>query len=76
MASTPSEHEHRCRERQDGADRAGHAARFLLVALRKQARIDRNERRRKHAFAEQILQEIGDAEGGVECVGRIESVRR
>ena len=52
------------------AHRARHASRFFFVALGQQARIDRNERRRKHALAEQVLQEIGDAERGVEGVGR------
>ena len=36
-----------------------------------QRRVDGDERRRQHAFAEQILQEVRDAERGVERVGRV-----
>ena len=66
------QHDHRRGQRQDRAHRAGHAARLLLVALGQQARVHRNEGGREHAFAEQILQEIGDAKGRVEGVGLIE----
>ena len=45
---------------------------FLLVALGQQARVHRDEGGGKHAFAKQILQEIGDAKGGVESIGVIE----
>ena len=66
------QHEHGRGERQDRAHRSGHAAGFLLVALGEQARVHRNEGRGEHAFAEQVLQEIRDAEGGVEGIGLIE----
>ena len=62
------QHEHGDGERQDRAHRAGYASGFLLVLLRQQARIHRNEGRREHAFAEEILQEIGNPEGRVERV--------
>ena len=62
------QHEHRRGERQNRADRARHPPGFLFVAFRQQPRIHRNERSREHAFAEQVLQEIGNAEGGVERV--------
>ena len=65
------QHQHRRGQRQNRGDRAGHAARFLLVALGQQARVDRNERRREHALAEQVLQKVGNAEGRVEGVGGI-----
>jgi hypothetical protein len=42
---------------------AGHASGFLFVAFRQQLRVDRNERCREDAFAEEILQQIGNAEG-------------
>ena len=51
---------------------AGHAARFLLVPFGQQARIDRNEGSGEHAFAEQILQEIGNAKGRRESIGGVE----
>ena len=35
----------------------------------KQARVDGNERRGEHAFAEEILQKVGDANGGAKGVG-------
>ena len=58
-------------ERQNGADRARHAACFLLVALRQQAAVNRNERRREDPLSKQVLQKVGDAERGAEGVGHI-----
>ena len=42
--------------------------RFLFIVLRQQLCVNRNERCRQRAFAENVLQEIWDAEGGAECV--------
>ena len=72
VARTPSSTSTRRGEREDRAHRAGDAAGFLLVALREQARVDGNERCGEHAFAEQVLQKIRDAEGGVEGIGLVE----
>ena len=46
-------------------------ARLLVLAPRAEAGVDRDERRGEHAFAEQVLQEVGDPERGVERVGRV-----
>ena len=40
------------------------------VALAEQFAVNRNERRRQHALAEQVLQDVRDAEAGFERVGR------
>ena len=56
-------------EREDGAHGTGDAARLLLIALSEEAGIHRDEGGREHSFAEQVLQEVGDFEGGVESVG-------
>ena len=42
-----------------------------LLAARKKIRIDRDEGSRQHTFAEEILQKVGDAEGGLEHVGGV-----
>ena len=51
------------------SDGAGHTVGFAPLALRDQRGVDRNERRRQRAFAEQILQKVGDAERRAEGVG-------
>ena len=70
VASTPMQHDHGNHQRQKCTDRAGHAPRLLLVPLRQQPRIHRNERGREYALAEEVLQEVGDAERRAERVGR------
>jgi hypothetical protein len=65
------QHQRRGGQRQNGTDGAGHAAGLLFVAFGQQAGVNRNERGREYALAEQVLQEIGDAEGGVEGVGGV-----
>ena len=65
------QHQHRRRQRQDRAHRAGHAPRFFLVAFRQQARVHRDEGRGEHAFAEQVLQNIGDPEGRGKGIRRV-----
>ena len=50
-------------------------SRLLVLAARAQAGVDRNERGRQHAFAEQVLQEVGNAERGVERVGGVARCR-
>ena len=51
-------------QRQKGSHGPGGAARLFVVLAREQAGVYRNERSGENAFAEQILQGIGDAEGG------------
>jgi hypothetical protein len=43
----------------------------LRVAARKRRRVDRNERGRERALSEEVLQQVGNAECGVEGIGRI-----
>jgi hypothetical protein len=49
--------------------RARDLARILLAVLLQQAGVDRDERRGQHAFAQQVLHEVGDAIRGRERVG-------
>jgi len=51
----PHEHDQRGDYRQDRANGACHPARLFFLALGQQVGIDRNERGRKHALAEQVL---------------------
>ena len=57
---------HQREQRQDGA---GHAVGIAPAALCDERRVDRDERRRQRAFAEQILEKVGNAERGAEGVG-------
>ena len=59
-------------QRQNRADGSGDAVGFLIVAFGEQAGVDGDEGGGEDAFAEEILQEVGDAEGGVEGVGFVE----
>ena len=53
------------------ADRARDPRRLLVVLLGEQPRVDRDEGRRQHALAEEVLQEVRDAERRREGVGRV-----
>ena len=55
-------------EGEQRADRAGDAI-GVAIAAGDERRVDRNERRRQRAFAEQVLQEVGNAERGAERIG-------
>jgi hypothetical protein len=57
------------RQRERGAHRARDAPRAGDVALGEEPRIHRDERRREHALAEQVLQQVGNAERGLQRVG-------
>ena len=66
--------DHRERGGDDGeqsGDGAGDLARFLLVALRAERCVDRDERGAEDAFPEKVLEEVGNLEGGVVRVGRV-----
>ena len=56
------EHQHADHERKQSADGARHLPRFHLVARTQQAGVDRDERRRERALAEQVLQQVRNAE--------------
>ncbi|MGB9405067.1 MAG: hypothetical protein WCA98_16140, partial [Candidatus Acidiferrales bacterium] len=58
-------------EGEKGKDRAGSAIRFFLIFSSKERGINGNERGGENAFAEEILEEIGDADGGFESVGGV-----
>ena len=60
-------HDDHAEERQD---HAGDAPRHLVVILGDQSRVDGDERRGEHAFAEKVLQEVRDLEAGVERARR------
>ena len=70
----PGRHQHadqaqyRDRQCQRRAHRARHLARLFLLAFGQQSRVDRDKGRRQHAFAEQVLQKIGNSKCGVEGV--------
>ena len=63
------QHQHRGEQRQDREDGARHAARFFLFFARQQTGVNGNEGGREDAFAEQVLQEIGDAQRRAKGVG-------
>ncbi len=55
-------------KRKQCPDGAGHAVGFLLLCPHTSAGVDRDEGRRQRALAEQVLQEVRDAERRGECV--------
>ncbi len=67
------EHAQRHQRRGRGGEQpggcAGHAVGLLLLAAGQQVGVDGDERAREHALAEQVLQEVGDAQRGVEDAG-------
>ena len=65
------EDERRDDERQHREDRPRDAVCLLLVVLREQTRVDRNEGGRESALAEDVLKEVRDAERRVEGVHRV-----
>ena len=58
-------------ERKERGDCAGDPVGFAPLAARDERGVDGNERRRQRALAEQILEEVGNPERGVERVGRV-----
>ena len=65
------QHEDGDDEREQRADGARDAVGLLPLAARDERGIDGDERRGQRAFAEQVLQEVGDAERRVEGVGGV-----
>ena len=65
------QHQDRRDQSQNRGHGARHVARLLVVLARQQAGIDRDEGCGKHPFAKQVLQKVGNAEGGVEGVGGV-----
>src|SRR5205823_5914293 len=61
----------RSRQRKEREHRIGDSRGFLFFAASQQVRIDGNERCRKRAFAEDVLEKVGDAESGAEGAGRV-----
>ena len=66
-----SQDDHGDDQREQGADGTRHAVGFARLAAREQRRVDRNERRGERPLAEQVLEEVGDAETGGEGVGGV-----
>ena len=58
-------------EREQGGHDSGHAARQRFVLLREQPRIDGDEGRGEDTFAEEVLEEVRDAKGGLEGAGGV-----
>ncbi len=61
--------QHRYAERHDRADAPRDHVGGFLVALAQQFSVNRDERRRQYALAEQVLQNVGDAKARLERVG-------
>ena len=55
---------------QQPRDGARQAARLVVAALGPEAGVDRDERRRQHALTQQVLHQVGDAQGRLERVRR------
>ena len=64
-----NQHESRHDEGEDREHRARYPRRLFAIVVRNERRVDRNERRRQHALAKQILEEVGDSERRTKCVG-------
>lgn len=67
----PKHNEDRGAESDKSRNGAGSFAGFFFVLAREKVGIDGDEGGRKDAFAEKVLQEIRDAEGGFENVGSV-----
>src|SRR5579862_5977564 len=67
-AEDAEKHENGSAEAEQGRDGASSFAGFLFITTREQLGINRDERGGEYAFAEKILQEIGNAEGGFENI--------
>ena len=65
------QHQRRGHQSQQRGHRACHPAGLRVVPAGAKSGVDRDERGREHAFAEQVLQEVGDPERGVERVGGV-----
>ena len=71
VATTPARTTTETTSAEQGADGTRHAVGFARLAAREQRRVHRNERRGQRPFAEQVLEEVGDAETGGEGVGGV-----
>ena len=70
-AQDTEQNEQRGAQGEQSRDGAGGLARLLLVLAGEQVRVDGNEGSGQHPFAEQVLQDVGDAERGLEHVGGV-----
>ena len=64
----PNQNDDRCNERQDAGYCPGELRGLLLIPASQQPSVFWNERGREHAFAQQVLEQIGDSESGIERV--------
>src|SRR5579875_214214 len=67
--------QYRRHQKKQGEDGLSQPGSFLMTSLRTQTGIYRDERCREHAFAEEVLQKIGDAEGGAKGICRSGSTK-
>jgi len=65
------QHQHRGDKCEQGSDCIRNIAGLFILTHRTQSRVYRNERRRKDSFAEQILQEVRNADGCAKYVGGV-----
>ncbi len=65
------QHEHRRHQREQGRHGPGDSRGSLPLVARDERRVDRDERRRQRPFAEQVLQEVWNAERRHECIGGV-----
>ncbi len=65
------EHENTHAERQQRREDASDAACQFFVVVGEKFRVDRDERRREDPLSEQVLQEVGDLQRGLERVRRL-----
>ena len=63
------QYEHRGDEIQQHEDGGSGASGLLVALLGIETRVDGDKRCRKDAFAEEVLEHVGDAEGGLESIG-------
>src|SRR5262249_28324432 len=70
-AERAEEDQHGDREREQARHHAGDAPGLLLASLGEEARIDGDERRREDALAEEVLEEVRDAQRRLEGAGGV-----
>ena len=63
-------HQHRHQHREQPEDRTGHPVGILPPALAQEPRVHRDEGGREHSLAEEVLEDVGDAERGGEGAGQ------
>ena len=63
------QHHRGCNQHEEGEDGGGGAGGLFVALFGIEAGVDGDERCREDPFAKEVLQHVGDAEGGLEGVG-------